>query len=335
MLFAWGPGLGKQRFDKKIEAIEALRQAPESPARSEQLRKALKDRNNFLVAKAAGVAAHLGEALLIPDLLTAFDRFLIDATKSDPQCWAKNAIAKTLKDLGHNESDVFLRGIVHVQLEPVWGGRQDSAAVLRGTCALALVECRMDDVEILGVLAELLADPQKPARLDAARAIAQLGRMEGVPLLRLKTLCGDEDPEVIGECFLALSSLNAAHAVAFIARFLESPDADVRMEALSVLGQSAEPAALETLKSSWSNLADPELRRALLLSLAASPLRDSAEFVLAVLEDTSGLVAESAIVSLARSRFRAEVFDRAATIVKARGDNRLEKAFEKEFGSRV
>jgi HEAT repeat protein len=327
--------LGKQAFDKKIEALEALRLAPESPARSEQLRKALKDRNNFLVAKAAGVAAHLGEAVLIPDLVAALNRFLVDASKSDPQCWAKNAIVKALKDLGHDESEVFLRGIVHVQLEPVWGGRQDSAAVLRGSCALALVACRMDDIEILGVLAELLADPEKPARLDAARAIAQLGRMEGAPLLRLKALCGDEDSEVIGECFLALSSLNAAQAVPFIARFLQSPDEDVRMEALGVLGQSAEPAALDVLKKSWSHLVDPELRRALLLSLAASPLRESAEFVLSTLDEASGLVAESAIVSLGRSRFRAEMFVRTAAVVKARRDDRLERIFEKEFGSRV
>ena len=324
--------MGKQAFDKKIEAVESLRLTLESPARTGQLRKALKERNNFLVSKAAAVAAHLGEVRLIPDLVAAFDRFLADSLKSDPQCWAKNAIAKALKDLEYKESGVFLRGIVHVQLEPVWGGRQDSAAVLRGTCALALVGCRMDDIEVLGHIGDLLADPEKPARIDAARAIAQLGRAEGVPLLRLKALCGDSEPEVSGECFVALLSLNAAQSVPFIARFLQSPDVDTRLEALGALGQSAEPEALEALKSFWLRLADPEVRRALPLSLAASPLPEAAEFVLSILEGASELVAESAIVALARSRFRADMSDRTAAFVKARGNSHLKKIFESEFG---
>jgi hypothetical protein len=327
--------LGKQAFDKKIEAIESLRLAPESPERTEQLRKALKERNNYLVSKAAAVAAHLRETGVVPDLIAAFDRFLADAIKTDPQCWAKNAIAKALKDLGHDESGVYLRGIVHVQLEPVWGGRQDSAAVLRGTCALALVGCRMDDIEILAAVSDLLADPEKPARLDAARAIAQLGRIEGVPLLRLKALCGDTDPEVVGECFVALSSLNAAQAIPFIARFLQSPDGDVRLEALGALGQSAEPDALGRLRTFWSETADLELRCALLLSLAASPLPEAAEFVLSTLEEASARVGESAIVSLARSRFRTEVSGRAAAAVKASGDDHLKRIFENEFGNGV
>jgi HEAT repeat protein len=190
----------------------------------------------------------------------------------------------------------------------------------------------MDDIEILGMLAELLADPEKPARLDAARAVAQLGRMEGVPVLRLKALSGDDDAEVIGECFIALSNLNATEAVPFIARFLRSGNNDVRMEALGALGQSAEPAALDTLKEAWPHLADPELRRALLLSLATSPLPGSAEFALSILDEGSNLVAESAILSLARSRFRTEVLGRAAAQVKARHDVRLQAVFEKEFG---
>jgi HEAT repeat protein len=327
--------LGKQGFDKKIEAVDALRLVPESPERTENLRKALKERNNYLVAKAAAVAAHLGEAGVVPDLIAAFDRFLVDAIKSDPQCWAKNAIAKALKDLGHDESGVFLSGIAHIQLEPVWGGRQDSAAVLRGTCALALVACRLDDIEILAAVSDLLADPEKPARLDAARAVAQLGRIEGVPLLRLKALCGDTDPEVIGECFVALSHLNAAQAIPFIARFLQSTDGDVRVEALGALGQSAEPEALEVLRRFWSETADLELRCAMLLSLAASPLPNAAEFVLSMLEEASAPVAESAIVSLARSRYRAEVSDRAAAVLKTRGDSRLKRIFDTEFGYEV
>ena len=118
----------KQAFDQKIDEIEALLTAPEESAR-EQLSRALKDRSNFLVAKAATVAGTRQLQSLTPELLAAFDRFLHDPVKSDPQCWGKNAISKALKDLGHTGPAVFFRGMAHVQLEPVWGGRADQEAV--------------------------------------------------------------------------------------------------------------------------------------------------------------------------------------------------------------
>ena len=37
---------------------------------------------------------------------------------------------------------MFLRGMKHIQPEPSYGGPSDSAATLRATCALALVQCR-------------------------------------------------------------------------------------------------------------------------------------------------------------------------------------------------
>src|SRR5262249_19055805 len=108
---------GKQAFDKKIEALKELRSLPDSATAGAGLRKALKDRSNYLVSKAAAIVAELNLTDLIPDLLAAFERFLIDPVKSDPQCWAKLAIVKALKDLGHREPDVFLRGLTHIQLE--------------------------------------------------------------------------------------------------------------------------------------------------------------------------------------------------------------------------
>src|SRR5271165_1096385 len=151
--------MSKEAFDRKLAEIEALRPAQEETAQA-QLRKALKDRNNYAAAKAAAIAGDRGFAALAPDLVAAFDRFLANAVKSDPQCWAKTAIAKALKDLGHSEAEVFFRGTAHVQMEPVWGGRQDTAATLRGTCALALVGTRALSFDILTRLTDLLNDPE-------------------------------------------------------------------------------------------------------------------------------------------------------------------------------
>src|ERR1700677_4868944 len=192
-----GRAVGKQAFDKKIEELEAVRSAPSSASTADQLRKALRDRNNFLASKAAALAGEFGLRDLIPDLVTAFDRFMVNPAKSDPQCWAKNAIARALKALEHDDPSVFIRGCKHIQLEPVWGGRADAAATLRATCALALAACAIGRAEILRHLVDLLVDPETPVRVDASRAIAQLPGWDSAILLRLKTLTGDKEPEVI------------------------------------------------------------------------------------------------------------------------------------------
>lgn len=172
--------MGKESFDKKIEAVEALRSEAESASTPELLRKALKDRNNFVVSKAAAVVGDLRLQALAPDLITAFDRFLTNAEKSDPQCWAKNAIAKALKDLEHDEPEAFLKGLKHVQMEPVWGGRSDTAGTLRATCVLALAGCKLDGLAVLSYMAEGLADSETLVRISAARGIEQLSSPEGV-----------------------------------------------------------------------------------------------------------------------------------------------------------
>ena len=324
--------MGKQTLERKLEALEDLKSLPASQSTLEQWRKALRDRNGYFVSKAAALVAELGFEDLIPDLIAAFDRFLVDPVKTDSQCWAKNAIAKALKDLGHRDGEVYLRGISHIQMEPVWGGRQDSAAALRGTCAMALIDSNLDDLEILTHLGDLLADPEKPARIDAALAIAQLGRPEGVLPLRVKALAGDSEPEVIGQCFASLLSLGEPGTVEFIGRFLDRPDEGLCLEAAAAIAQARRRDALDAVMLFWRRRLGPGIRRAVVMSLGASPLPESAEFLLSILADDSGEVAASVVAALAASRFRAEVRDRAASLVAAKDEPRLQEIFEREFG---
>src|ERR1019366_97663 len=149
---------GKEAFERKLDELAALRAASSPENAVEPLRKVLKDRSNYLVSKAAALAGELRLTALTPDLLRAFDRFMESPVKTDPQCWAKDAIVKALKDLGHDDPTVFLRGIGHVQMEPVYGGSVDTALTLRGSCALALVACTLDRQTILTRLVDLLAD---------------------------------------------------------------------------------------------------------------------------------------------------------------------------------
>jgi HEAT repeat protein len=323
--------VGKQAFEKKIADLETLRSASDPAVSLPALRKALKDRSNYLVSKAAAIVGDLKLEDLIPDLIAAFDRFLNDPVKSDPQCWAKTAIAKALKDLGHRDAEVFLRGISHVQMEPVWGGRADSAPTLRGTCALALVDCQLDDLAILTHLADCLADPEKPVRMDAAVAIGQVGREEGAMLLRLKALLSDREPEVTGQCFTSLLGLAPMEALRFVSRFLEHDNDDVCAEAASALAVSRESEAVEILKTFWKTRVRPDVRRAILISLGASPLREGADFLLMVLSNESGELATQALNSLASSRYRAEMRTQIRTALDTKQDAELERIFQKHF----
>ncbi|MDQ6669971.1 MAG: HEAT repeat domain-containing protein [Chloroflexota bacterium] len=323
----------KHAFDKKLEALQALRSASDSTSSCEQLRTALKDRNNYLVARAAAIVAELKLEELIPDLLAAFDRFFMDPVKSDAKCLAKNAIARALKDLGHRGAPAYVRGMGHFQFEPAWGGSADSAGTLRGTCALALTNCLMDDIEILTYLADGLADPETSVRIDCAMAIDQLGRTEGVPLLRLKLLSGDREPDVLGQCFASLLSLAPQDSVAFISRFLNSADQGIQLEAASALAQCRERRAIEILEEFWQ---EPRLsldvRRAVLISLGASPLPDAVEFLLSIISGESTELAVSAITALATSRFRLEMRARVAAVVQQRDRPELSSIFEQKFG---
>src|SRR6202022_4699093 len=149
---------GSSGVEELAAALESLRHAPPHLAEA-GLRKALQHRNNFLVARTARITADLKLTTLIPELAAAFTRFLENPVKSDPQCWAKNDTAKALATLEYQEHELFLQGMRHIQLEPVWGGASDTAGPLRSTCALALVQCRdLNSVRLLAILTELFAD---------------------------------------------------------------------------------------------------------------------------------------------------------------------------------
>jgi hypothetical protein len=110
----------KRTFDAELVTLEALRNVLPEAAEPE-LAKAFNLRNNLLVAKAAAVTLHHRLTGLTPNLAAAFRRFLGNSAKSDPQCWAKNALAKTLAAFEYQEAELFLIGMRHIQLEPVWG----------------------------------------------------------------------------------------------------------------------------------------------------------------------------------------------------------------------
>src|SRR5439155_1704047 len=138
--------------------------------------------SNLVVAEAAQAVTDANGKELRADLLAAFDRFLINPLKTDKLCKAKAAVAEALYRIEYNQVDFFHQNVRYVQLEPVWGGQQDVAGPLRAACAFAIV--RLDHAGALTVLADLLADPEKPVRIAAAQALVNCMPIAAMPLLR-------------------------------------------------------------------------------------------------------------------------------------------------------
>ncbi len=290
---------GKRNFEGQLAALDALRQQP-AEACVEPLRKALANRNNFIVAKAADLVREFRMSKLIPDMLNAFDRFFDNAVKTDPQCWAKNAISRALFALEHQEPEVYLRGMRHTQNEPVWGGQSDTAGTLRATCAVALVECRsLTDAALLTHLIELAGDKDKAVRTEAMRAIEQVGSPPASLLLRLLAILGADEPEVLGACYSGILRLEGAKAIPWVARFLATADDHAAEAALAIAGTHS-PEGFEALKEYFTKANDPWWRSVLLSAIALTRQDAALEFLLDEVRKES-LSAETAIEAILRS----------------------------------
>ena len=324
--------MSKKAFELKLARLESLREHGATQATTEALRQALQDRNNYVVAKAARIAADLGLTALIPELTAAFDRFFADPVKSDPQCWAKHGISKALADLGCEEAGVFLRALTYVQPEPVWGGSEDTAGPLRATCAAGLVQCRdISGPEILSNLTEVLVDRDKAVRMSAADAISRLGHPEGGLLLRFKALSGDQEPEVLGACFSALLSLEGPRSIAFVARFLDAAG-DAGSEAALALGLTRDPEAFQALKRKWESESGAQLAPTLLLAMALTRHTEAIELLLELVRGASPY-AEAAIEALASAHLTPEIRSLTEAAVQRNRNPRLRAAFDRHFGS--
>ena len=313
---------GKRKFEEHLAALEALRELPEEE-RLDPLRKALGHRNNLYVAKAADLvhASHLHQ--LIPELLAAFDRFFNDAEKNDPQCWAKNAISRSLAAFELQEPQVFLRGMRHVQLEAVWGGHSDTAGTLRATCALALVQCRgVAEPDLLAHLVELMADKDKSVRAEAARAIEQVGSPSAALLLRQRAVLGKDEPEVLGACYTGILGLEGVRAIPWIARFLTSGH-DSAGEAALAIAATHSVEAFDALRRSLDQAHDPWFRSVVLSAIALTRQDAAVEFLLDMVK-TESLDAEGAIESLVRAVPSPEAIRQLEEI--AAGNSRLARA---------
>ncbi len=288
------------------------------------LRKALSHRNNYIVAKAADLVCDLRLTELIPELLAAFDRFFTDPIKTDPQCWAKNAISRALAALDFQDAAVFLRGMRHIQLEPVWGGHSDTAAGLRGACALALVPCRsLSEMDLLRCLVELFADKEKSVRVEAVRAIDQVGSPSAALLLRLRAAVGSDEPEVLGACYNGILHIEGTAAIPWVSRFLTAAD-DAAAEAALAIAADRSPQAFAALRERFLLEHDPWFQGILLSAIALTRQQAGIDFLLQLVK-TESPHAEATIEAILRSMPSPEISSQLESMVS--GKPRLARAF--------
>jgi HEAT repeat protein len=317
------------KIEDAFERIARTRAAPTSAESLAELRAGLAHKSAHVAAKAAQIAGEFEIGALTPELVGAFERFLVNAVKADPGCVAKAAIVDALQRMGAPEPVVFLRGIRHVQLEPVWGGKTDTAVSLRGSSGFGLVA--MGYREALTPLADLLADPAARARAAAARAIAFSEDAAGIPLLRLKALVGDDDAEVLSECLSGLLRLGPAESAEFVGRFLSVEREETREVAALALGSSRRPEALPVLRQWWEGRSDEGPRRTGLLAIAMLKIEPALDFLFGLIAEAPGPTARLAIEALAFHRYDDSLVERVRRAAAARDDVDLEDAVRAEF----
>jgi hypothetical protein len=256
-------------FDAELAHLESLRDA-EPSATHEPLRKVLSSRKAFIVSKAAKLIAAHEHRSLIDDLVAAFHRFCVDPGKQDPQCWARESIAQTLATLEYQEPELFLIGMRTFQP----GFSSDAATALRGLCALALVQCRtLSSQQVLIHLLPLFADKELPVRVNAARAVEQIGSDSSALLLRLRAELASDSPELLGACYSGVLRLEGPSAIPWAARFLprsrDEPD-ETSAEVAFAIAETRTEAAFTLLRATYKQTRDSDFRASLLTAIALS-----------------------------------------------------------------
>jgi len=327
-------------FDKDLADLEAfaetLRLQPVPDAdQVAYLRKTLSHRNNFIVSKAAKLVTDTELVALLPDVLIAYDRFFADAAKTDPQCWAKDALSKAMVKLGHRTVAEYLRGMRHHQMEPSFGPPVDTAGALRGTCTHALVDCPgISDSDLLTALLEPFTDIDKTVRMEAARAISQVGGVSAMLILRLRAMLGpgqpeQEEPEVLGEVYRSLLSLEGVHAIPIVAGRLEPGD-DLAGEAALALADLRTLEALQPLVSRFKEGTDTWFTGILLSAIALTRLPEGIDFLISLIE-RDGREASAAIEAIGRIVPNDEIRARIKQAVDQAGSPRLQRAFQQHL----
>jgi HEAT repeat protein len=316
-------------FDDKRARIAALASAPPVTAAPE-LRRFLADRSGYLAGEAAEVVARLDLRELIPDLATAFVRLLGEGIDADKGCLGKRRILDALLGFEADVRDAYLAGLRYVQLEPAFGGKVDTASPLRGLAAHALVQ--IDYPAALAEITPLLLDPVANVRAEAAHAIGRSGLEGAGPVLHLKVLCGDREPDVLQSASVGLLRLDGGRYLPVVTAALHGADASAAEAAALALGESRLAAALPILKDALAEAAGGRDRRSLLMGIALLRSDEAIDLLVALVEKAPEPQAVAALSALTLHRHDPRIADRVRRVVATRASARLSEALREHLG---
>jgi len=315
-------------IEDRIAEIATLGETPDAPETRKQLRKHLASKTSLIVARSAEIIARIEDHDFNPDLIAAFHRFMTDPVKTDKGCAAKIAVVKALLASDCDDEALFRIGIRHVQPEPTWGGRADTAAPLRALCGLGMVQ--LGAPEAMNELAALLADNEPDARIGAAAALGHCGPT-GAPLLRFKLLTGDDEPAVLAECLTALMNLSSSASFEFVAGFVDPKYPLLYEHAALALAESRLPGIFEVLHEKWTATFDREFKQTVLLPIALTRSDEARNFLIEVLEIGELKLATAAIATLGIYREDASMRKRAEEAIGGPNKSQLLAALRRVF----
>lgn len=317
-------------FDDKRALLRSLATAPENEARSE-LKKLLADKNGYLVGESAELAKKLEISALVPDLVAAFPRFLVDGAKTDKGCFGKNHLIEALVYFDAYEADTYLAGLRCRQPEGAIPFRVDTAAGLRGLCAHALFHIR-HPTALLDV-APLLFDEEAVTRAEAATALGESGMDGAAAALHVKVLSGDAEADVLGAAYKGLLRLLPERYLPVVEKALSSEEEGAVEAAALALGESRAPGAFEALKRATRGQA--MFRRtseSVLLGIALLRSDEALSFLTDMVEKAPEQQAAEALSALALHRHDQSLTDRLQELVAKRGSRRLSERLHEKFG---
>ena len=274
------------RAKQTPERISAVRQAAALDGLDRQalLLTALLDKSHYVAAQAAEA---LGEHADDAAAAAMTDRLLHlsgDGLAQDPGCHIRSNLAFALGRLGYSPAaDALKIGLRTTQIEAVGGVPFDTAAHLRGNCALALAQ--LQDLDSVREIALLLFDrsgavpglPDPRAKMEprkaAAQALSILGSVQArLPLTLRLVHPENEEPEVLQECMQALVDLEDSHAAEVLAPYLKHRDQNLAAFAALTLARTQAPEAAALISDALPHFTgDPLQAVVLALTTLRSP----------------------------------------------------------------
>lgn len=320
-------------FEDKLARIGALADAPPQAALPE-LRRFLTDASGYLTGDAAAVTAKLGLRELIPDLAAAFSRLIagsVGPSSTDKGCFGKKRVLEALLQLDADVPDVYLAGIRYEQREPSFPDFIDTASPIRSLSAHALFQIHHPGA--VHEVTPLLMDAQPDVRTEAASALGSSGVDLAAPILHLKVLTGDREPDVLGACFKGLLRLAPPRYLPVVSRHLVGDDAAVAEAAALALGESRLREAFPILKDRIESGVDPTLDDSILLGIALLRSDEGNDYLFSLVGSAPERRAALALTALALHRHDPRITERARQWVATRGSRRLGQVLAEKFGA--